>query len=127
MALAGNSIGLDPGGWFHGEIGAEQDPKSISHEHTFNVETADVGALEATLAQMSEKVGRRVREHGFFARTIQLKLRYSDFSIFTQALTLNHATQTDTEIDEVCSGCRPQASRSPRARWICSTVPSTST
>ena len=98
LALAGKSKGLDAGGWFRGEIGEEQDPKSISHEHTFNVDTADVDSLEATLAHMSEKVGRRLREHGFFARTIQLKLRYSDFSTFTRALTLHHATQTDTEI-----------------------------
>ncbi len=98
LALAGKSIGLDAGGWFRGEIGEEQDPKSIGHEHTFNVDTSDVDQLEAALAHMSEKVGRRLREHGFYARTLQLKLRYSDFSTFTRARTLNHATHTDTEI-----------------------------
>lgn len=98
LALAGKSRGLDAGGWFAGEIGTEQDPKSISHEHTFPVDTADSEALEAALAHLSEKVGRRLREHGLWARTIQLKLRYSDFSTFTRALTLGHATQIDTEI-----------------------------
>ncbi|MBZ2176360.1 MAG: DNA polymerase IV [Acidobacteriota bacterium] len=98
LALAGKSKGLDAGGWFQGEIGAEQNPKSISHEHTFSVDTADSEALEAALAHLSEKVGRRLREHGLWARTIQLKLRYSDFSTFTRALTLGHATQIDTEI-----------------------------
>jgi len=98
LALAGKSRGLDAGGWFEGEIGGEQDPKSISHEHTFAVDTAEAEALEAALAHLSEKVGRRLREHGLWARTIQLKLRYSDFSTFTRALTLGHATQIDTEI-----------------------------
>lgn len=98
LALAGKSRGLDAGGWFQGDIGAEQNPKSISHEHTFSVDTADSEALEAALAHLSEKVGRRLREHGLWARTIQLKLRYSDFSTFTRALTLGHATQIDTEI-----------------------------
>jgi DNA polymerase-4 len=98
LALAGKSQGLDAGGWFQGEIGAEQNPKSISHEHTFSVDTAEAEALEAALAHLSEKVGRRLREQGLWARTIQLKLRYSDFSTFTRALTLGHATQIDTEI-----------------------------
>lgn len=98
LALSGKSKGLDAGGWFKGEVGEEQDPKSISHEHTFHVDTAELEALEATLAHLSEKVGRRLREHGFYARTVQLKLRYADFSTFTRALTLSHATQLDTEI-----------------------------
>ncbi|HLJ18163.1 MAG TPA: DNA polymerase IV [Bryobacteraceae bacterium] len=102
LALSGKARGLDAGGWFDGEIGDGNDPKSISHEHTFNEDTADAGALEATLARLSEMVGRRLREHELFARTVQLKLRYSDFSTFTRTRTLGHATQIDTELfDEV--------------------------
>jgi DNA polymerase-4 len=39
-----------------------------------------------------------LREHGLFARTVQLKLRYKDFSTITRAYTLDHATQLDTEL-----------------------------
>src|SRR5271165_2324506 len=98
LALAGKSRGLDAGGWFDGEVGEEADPKSISHEHTFWEDTADEQMLEATLAHLSEKVGRRLREHGLHARTIQLKLRYTDFSTITRAHSLDHATQLDNEI-----------------------------
>lgn len=100
LALAGKARGADAGGWFDSEIGAEEDPKSISHEHTFDVDTADAGLVDATLARMSEKVGRRLREHGLFARTVQLKLRYSDFSTITRAFTLDHATDIDIELIE---------------------------
>jgi DNA polymerase-4 len=100
LALAGKSHGLDAGGWFDGEIGEHEDPKSISHEHTFGVDTADQEAIESMLARLSEMVGRRLREHGLFARTIQLKLRYSDFSTYTRAHTLDHATQLDIELLE---------------------------
>src|SRR4051795_12307248 len=31
LALAGKSRGLDAGGWFDSEVGADSDPKSISH------------------------------------------------------------------------------------------------
>jgi DNA polymerase IV len=98
LALAGKSRGLDAGGWFDGEVGEDSNPKSISHETTFNEDTADLDKIESTLAHLSEMVGRRLREHGLHARTIQLKLRYSDFTTLTRAHSLDHATQLDTEI-----------------------------
>jgi len=98
LALAGKSRGEDAGGWFSGEIGQDEAPKSISHEHTFDQDTAALGQLEAALARLSEMVGRRLRQHGHYARTVQLKLRYQDFSTFTRARTLSQATQLDTEL-----------------------------
>jgi DNA polymerase-4 len=100
MALAGKSRGLDAGGWFDTEIGEDAGPKSISHEHTFHEDTADLAKIEPTLARLSEMVGRRLREHGLQARTIQLKLRYADFSTITRAHSVPRATQLDTEIFE---------------------------
>jgi DNA polymerase IV len=98
LALAGKSHGLDAGGWFDHAVGAEELPKSISHEHTFGHDTTDETLMEATLAQLSGMVGRRLREHGLHARTVQLKLRYHDFTTITRAHTLDHATQLDHEI-----------------------------
>ncbi len=98
LALAGKARGEDAGGWFDSPLGEEAAPKSISHEHTFDVDTAEVGKLEATLAKLSEMVGRRLREHGLHARTVQLKLRYKDFTTITRARTIERATQLDTEL-----------------------------
>jgi DNA polymerase-4 len=98
LALAGKSKGLDAGGWFDSEVATESDPKSISHEHTFDTDTADADQLEATLARLSVMVGRRLREHGLYTRTVQLKLRYKDFTTITRALTLDHGTQLDIEL-----------------------------
>src|SRR3954453_12798788 len=98
LALAGKSHGFDAGGWFDEEIGADGDPKSISHEHTFNEDTRDEQVLESTLARLSEMVGRRLREHRLHTHTIQLKLRYTDFSTITRAQSLKTLTQLDTEI-----------------------------
>ena len=100
LALAGKSRGQDAGGWYDTEIGEESGPKSISHEHTFGEDTADLDQLEATLARLCEMVGRRLREHNLEARTLQLKLRYSDFSTITRAHTPPRATQLDTEMFE---------------------------
>jgi len=98
LALAGKARGQDAGGWFDGQIGAAEPPKSISHEHTFSEDTSDPEQLESTLARLSEMVGRRLREHGLHARTVQLKLRYADFSTITRAHSLAQPTQLDTEI-----------------------------
>ena len=88
LALAGKARGEDAGGWFDAEVGAREDAKSISHEHTFNEDTADESQLTATLMRLSEMVGRRLREANFHARTIQLKLRYKDFTTITRAHSL---------------------------------------
>ena len=98
MALAGKSRGLDAGAWFGSDIGEDVGPKSVSHEHTYGEDTADQVKLEATLARLSEMVCRRLREQNLRARTLQLKLRYSDFSTITRARTLSSATAVDSEV-----------------------------
>src|SRR5512146_1456593 len=62
LALAGKSRGEDAGGWFDTEVGEDTGAKSMSHEHTFNEDTADPQHLDATLSRLSEMVGRRLRE-----------------------------------------------------------------
>ena len=98
LALAGKSRGLDAGAWFDADIGEDDGPRSISHEHTFNNDTAEQQKLEAMLARLSEMVCRRLREQNLHARTLQLKLRYSDFTTITRAHTLEEPTSVDSEV-----------------------------
>jgi DNA polymerase IV len=98
LALAGKARGEDAGGWFDSAIGEADDPKSISHEHTFSEDTSNKALLETTLLKLSEMVAKRLREHQLYARTIQLKLRDEDFSTITRACTLDHGTQLDGEV-----------------------------
>lgn len=98
LALAGKARGADAGAWFAGEIGAYEDPKSISHEHTFSEDVREQALLEAMLARQAEKVGRRLREHRLFARTVELKLRYSDFTTLSRSRTLPEATDVDADL-----------------------------
>lgn len=104
LALAGKAKGEDAGGWFDAEIGADEDPKSISHEHTFGEDTAEREKLETALLKLSEMVSKRLREHRLYARTIQLKLRDEDFSTITRAQSLDHATQLDRQVAEAVIG-----------------------
>lgn len=98
LALAGKARGEDAGAWFEGEIGESDGPKSISHEHTYDRDTANIAQIESTLMRLSEMVGRRLREQQLHARTLQLKLRYRDFTTITRARSIERPTQLDNEI-----------------------------
>jgi DNA polymerase-4 len=103
-ALIEKAQGRAAGGWYDQEVGANDDPKSISHEHTFNVDERDAAALESMLARLTEMVCRRLREHQLHARKVQIKLRYSDFTTCTRGHTLERPTQLDAEVLEIVRG-----------------------
>lgn len=95
LALAGKAQGKDAGGWFDAEVGADEGPKSISHEHTFGVDSTDATMLRATLVRLCEKVMKRLRDHGLHARNTQLKLRFEGFETITRARALGEPTDID--------------------------------
>ncbi|MGA2905329.1 MAG: DNA polymerase IV [Candidatus Korobacteraceae bacterium] len=98
LALAGKARGLDAGAWFDADIGADEGPRSISHEHTFSHDTSDAQQLESILARLSEMVCRRLREQKLHARTLQLKLRDAGFNTITRAHTFDQPTSVDSEV-----------------------------
>ena len=67
--------------------------KSISHETTFAVDVADREILRAWLLELVEQVARRLRRHGFRARTVELKVRFPDFRTITRSQTLPSLSQ----------------------------------
>src|SRR5262249_40565106 len=77
-----------------------EEPKSISHEHTFEQDTCDAEEVHRTLAQLVEKTAHRLRQHRMFANTITLKLRDLDFRTITRAVSLEEPTQLDCEMLE---------------------------
>jgi len=78
----------------------EEEPKSISHESTFPVDTAESEELERTLSYLSQLVAGRLREHRVFAGTIGLKLRNHRFKTITRDTTLDEPTHLDSVIFE---------------------------
>ncbi len=66
--------------------------KSISHEHTFDVDTSDPEVLERTLLAMAEGVSGRLRAAGMRASTVTVKVRDTAFRTVTRQRTLAEPT-----------------------------------
>lgn len=74
------------------------EEKSLSHEETFARDTADREELRRSLLEQVEKVGRRLRQHGRLAGTIQIKLRFADFRTITRQQALPRVTGADRDL-----------------------------
>ena len=72
--------------------------KSVGHEITFDRDVDDPDEVERTLLMLADHVGRRIRSSGLKGRTIQLKLRWSDFTTLTRADTHDPATESSLDI-----------------------------
>ena len=81
----------------------DRDAKSISHESTFHTDIVDRETLEAWLIYLLEMVCRRMRSYQIFGRTVQLKIRFSDFRTITRAATLSQPTNTTREIKKTAT------------------------
>jgi DNA polymerase-4 len=71
---------------------------SISNERTFSADIGDHGAVERQLLALSERVCWRARKREVQARTVTLKLRYSDFETLTRARTLPRPTNEERRV-----------------------------
>jgi DNA polymerase-4 len=74
--------------------------KSVGHEVTFEVDTADPELLRRELLRQSNAVAVRLRTAGWVGRTVVLKLRYADFSTITRSRTLAESTDLGRRIYE---------------------------
>ena len=52
----------------------------------------------ADLVRMADAVASRLRRHGYRGRTVQLKVRYGDFTTVSRSRTLGHATDRGTDL-----------------------------
>ena len=72
--------------------------RSISREVTFLEDVTDEAGLRRVLARHAERVGTDLRESGKRARTVTLKLRWSDFTTLTRSHTLDRPLRSTAAI-----------------------------
>lgn len=76
----------------------EREAKSISQETTFVQDVVDTETLRRALRQQAGQVGARLRRGGLAARTVSLKLRWTDFTTLTRQTTPSHPVEDEEEI-----------------------------
>ena len=70
------------------KVEVDNPVKSISHEETFAENISDKNAILSSLLRMSSKVSRRLRKAGLIGNTIDVKIRYGDFTTYTRSISI---------------------------------------
>ena len=73
-------------------------PVSVSREVTFETDVTDRDALRRVLRSQAEQVGADLRRACRRARTVTLKLRWSDFTTVTRSHTLDRPAQSNAQL-----------------------------
>jgi len=66
----------------------DEEVKSISSENTFARDTEDRPTLRTCLKGLAEDVAHSLGQHRLAARTVQVKIRYGDFTTLTRQISL---------------------------------------
>jgi DNA polymerase IV len=74
------------------------DVKSISSEETFERDTADRAMLRACLREQAEDISRRLKRKQLGAHTVQVKVRYGDFTTLTRQISVEEPLSEAGEI-----------------------------
>ena len=111
--LRERASGFDPS-----RVADESDAKSVSHDHTFEVDTNDWETIERTLLALAEGVAGRLRAGGVKAATIGVKVRDSDFETRTRQRTLAEPTDLTEPIWRTAAALARPEVRGIRVRLV---------
>lgn len=76
----------------------QERDRSIGAEQTFAHDVDDPEVVRASLLALSQKVAARMRKAGYVGRTVQLKVRFADFTTITRSRTLRDPTDVGQQI-----------------------------
>jgi nucleotidyltransferase/DNA polymerase involved in DNA repair len=74
------------------EVEPRTEIKSLSHETTFEEDTADGDAVNQALEALSEEVAKETISQALFFKTVTVKVRYENFETHTTSKTLPFMT-----------------------------------
>ena len=74
------------------------DIKSISSETTFGVDTEDRSILRASLREQADEISGKLDRRRLSAQTVQVKVRYADFTTLTRQISVEEGVHEPREI-----------------------------
>jgi DNA polymerase-4 len=103
VATLAGWIGPARARWLHaalrGEGSSEVSPrspqKSVSHERTFPRDLTDEREIETRLLALVTETGASLRDEGLKARTVTVRMRYSDFTDRSASRTVPEPVESD--------------------------------
>jgi DNA polymerase-4 len=94
------------------------EPKSISRETTFQKDIANWQFIAKTLADLTREVVTDMKDSSFKARTVTVKVRFSDFETVTRATTIPQSTDREEEIRKAAFASLKRVEIKKRVRLI---------
>ncbi|MDZ8275857.1 DNA polymerase IV [Microbacterium aquimaris] len=107
------SRGIDPR-----EVTTERVEKSVGHEETFADDVDDPRVLRSELRRLGDRVGARLRAHGWEAGVVAVKIRLSDFTTLSRSQTLAEPTSVGQRLGETAIDLFESVSRDLPVRLI---------
>jgi DNA polymerase-4 len=98
LFLYGLAQGIDPR-----PVESDWDPKSRGSETTFDKDLLEIPRLKQVLEDLSTEVSEDLRTMGRLARTVTLKVRYSDFTTITRSRTVGRPLDEAVRIAEIAA------------------------
>ena len=74
------------------QVVPDRAAKSVGAEDTFEEDVTSIDLLRSHVHSQALRVGRRLRKAGIQGRVVQLKVKFSDFSVITRRTTLRSPT-----------------------------------
>lgn len=71
----------------HRPVVAGHDPKSSGSENTYEQDLTDIDQIRAEIDAMAHDAAAWLERHALYARTVTIKVRYSDFTTITRSHT----------------------------------------
>jgi DNA polymerase-4 len=96
--LSQRSRGIDKRG-----IVTQRGVKSVSNERTFSKDLSQKKDINKYLSILSEKVAKRLQKKNLRGKTVQIKVRWSDFTTLTRQITLSKSTSEFKVIQKTAS------------------------
>ena len=96
----------------------EWNPKSISREETFELDVADWQQVARSLASLMRDVAGSMRESGYEAKTVTVKIRFEDFDTLTRARTLPAETDELDILRKAAFECLGRIELKKRVRLV---------
>jgi DNA polymerase IV (DinB-like DNA polymerase) len=98
FGVAGTQMYLMAHGIDRGEVEEHTEVKSMSHETTFEEDTAEPEVVLEALDALGEEVAKEARSQSLFFKTVTIKVRYENFETHTRSKTLQFMTSRSQDL-----------------------------